>query len=121
MYNKINNKVIFTEVLRGIILLLLFSVIMSAFSGIIFSLKTSAINWLLMFLNILILIYIGFNVARKAEHNGWLNGGIAGLLYMIILVIIGFNIIPISLIDIIILEIEGLVIGSIGGIFGVNF
>lgn len=117
---SINNLVIFKGVIRGIIILLVISTLMAIFSGFFFNLKTNTINLLLISENTLILIYIGFYVARKVEKNGWLNGGLAGLIYMVLIILLGTINMPITLANIVILTITGLIIGSIGGILGIN-
>ncbi len=64
----------------------------------------------------------GFYVSSNTTSKGWLKGGIVGLLYILILLVIGRFIIPdyglssSGLIKLII----GFVIGSIGGIIGVS-
>ena len=93
---------------------------MALFSSYLFSLSSSNLNILLLIVNSLILTYVGFYVARKVEKNGWLNGGLAGLVYMILLILIGTISMPISLSNIIIMALIGLIIGSIGGIIGIN-
>lgn len=77
---------------------------------------------------IVIIIYLvsiivaGFYVARNTQSKGWLNGGIAGVFYIVILIILSYFFLPdfnlsLPLIGKLVL---GFIIGAIGGIIGVN-
>ncbi|MFW6281863.1 MAG: TIGR04086 family membrane protein [bacterium] len=116
----INNLAIFKGVFRGLLLLLFITVLMALFSNFIFAINTGTLN-ILLFLEILIILFIiGLYVARRVDRNGWLNGGLAGLIFMIILILIGTITMPISLTKIILIVSIGLITGSIGGIIGKN-
>lgn len=117
----INNLVIFKGVLRGIVALIVLSIIKAIFDNYFFSLEIGALNTILLIENIIIITYLGFYVARNVDHNGWLNGGLSGLIYIILLILIGTISMPISLGNIIVMALIGLIIGSIGGIIGINF
>ncbi|MEJ6951649.1 TIGR04086 family membrane protein [Natronospora cellulosivora (SeqCode)] len=117
---NINNLVIFKGVFWGLIILLLITVLMSIFSTFIFSINTATLNIILLLEVVIILTIIGIYVARRVDRNGWLNGGLAGIIYMIILILLGTITMPISLGRIIFLVLIGLFIGSIGGIIGKN-
>lgn len=62
-------------------------------------------------------------VTKKVNNKGWLNGGIVGLLYVLILVII-FSIFKIDNFKfdayVLFKVIIGMIIGVIGGMIGVN-
>ncbi|QTL98356.1 TIGR04086 family membrane protein [Iocasia frigidifontis] len=118
---SINNIIIFKVVLLGIIVLLFLSIIMAIFSRFFFSLQTNTLNTILIITNFLIIILIGFFAARKVENNGWLHGGLSGLIYMLIMILIGIISIPVSIWHILLLSFIGLLVGSIGGIIGINF
>lgn len=117
---RINNLIILKGVIRGILILLFISILMAVFSGFVFNLKANSLNLLLIFETLLILLYVGFYVARNVEKNGWLNGGLAGLVLMIIVVLLGTINMTISFGGIIILAVLGLIVGSVGGILGIN-
>ncbi|AZO95484.1 TIGR04086 family membrane protein [Halocella sp. SP3-1] len=118
---SINNIIIFKVVLLGIIILLFLSIIMAIFSRFFFSLQTNTLNTILIITNFLIIILIGFFAARKVENNGWLHGGLSGLIYMLIMILIGIISIPVSIWHVLLLSFIGLLVGSIGGIIGINF
>lgn len=118
---SINNIIIFKGVFLGIIILLFLSIIIAVFSRFFFSLQTNTLNTVLMIVNFVIIILIGFFVARKVENNGWLHGGLSGLIYMLIIILVGTISIPISIWHILLLSFIGLIVGSIGGIIGINF
>jgi putative membrane protein (TIGR04086 family) len=68
------------------------------------------------------IIVAGFYVARNTQSKGWLNGGIAGVFYIVILIILSYFFLPdfnlsLPLIGKLVL---GFIIGAIGGIIGVN-
>ncbi|MCG8516336.1 MAG: TIGR04086 family membrane protein [Halanaerobiales bacterium] len=116
----IYNMVILKGVTRGIAFLLIVSSILALFSGLVYSLNTRSLNILLITLNTIIITYIGFYIARHVGKNGWLNGGLGGLIYMGIVILIGTISMPISIGYIFLLLMIGLVTGSIGGIIGIN-
>ncbi|MFW6287532.1 MAG: TIGR04086 family membrane protein [bacterium] len=117
---SINNLIIFKGVFKGMIILLIITALMALFSGFLFRMSSSNLNILLLVVNFLILTYVGFYVAREVDKNGWLNGGLAGLIYMILLILIGTISMPISLANVLLMAVLGLIIGSIGGIIGIN-
>jgi putative membrane protein (TIGR04086 family) len=117
---SIDNLTIMKGVFWGVVVLLVINTIMALFSNFIFSLSTGVFNTVLITENLLILLFVGFYIARKVDKNGWLNGGIGGLIYMVIIILLGTISMPISIWYILLLAIMGLIIGSIGGIFGIN-
>jgi len=117
---SINNIIIFKGVFIGVFILLILTVIMALFSSLLFRMSSVNLNILLLVVNFFILTFVGFYVARKVEKNGWLNGGLAGLVYMVLLILIGTLSMPISLLNILTMAMLGLIIGSIGGIIGIN-
>ena len=116
---KINNLVIFKGVVVGLIILFIFSIIF-AVASYLFNFNQIPDNYLLIF-NLMIIIFIGFFIARRVDYNGWLNGGFGGMIYMGIIVLLGSVSVNITLGIIFLLLITGIVIGSIGGIIGINF
>lgn len=116
----INNVVIFKGVLYGFVFMIILTFIMALFSGFLFSIGSERLNILFLIISVIILLFIGFYVARNVENNGWLNGGFAGLIYMIIIILLGTISMPISISNILLLAFIGMIIGSIGGIIGIN-
>ncbi len=117
---SIDNLTILKGVFWGIITLLIFNTLMALFSNVIFSLNSGVFNTVLITENILILLLVGFYIARRVDKNGWLNGGLGGLVYMVIIILLGTISMPISIWYILLLSIIGLIVGSIGGIIGIN-
>ncbi|ACL69640.1 TIGR04086 family membrane protein [Halothermothrix orenii] len=116
----INNTVIFKGVVLGVVILILLSLILAFFSNIITALSLSSLNTVLIIGNFMIIGFIGFFIARRVEENGWLNGGLGGLIYMAIIILLGTISMPISIGNIFLLLILGLLVGAIGGIIGIN-
>lgn len=68
-------------------------------------------------------IVVGFDMGKAAKYKGWLWGVIAGLIYAIIMVLIGFFVSENYLIDgktyaTLAISLAG---GGLGGILGINF
>ena len=71
---------------------------------------------------ILSIVISGMLVSAGARANGWLNGGIGGIFYMLVLWVLGIvfsNGEPVSKSKILML-ILGFVLGAVGGIIGIN-
>ncbi|MDR2938971.1 MAG: TIGR04086 family membrane protein [Clostridiales bacterium] len=71
---------------------------------------------------IISVVIAGYDAARGAKNKGWLWGILAGLLYAVILVAIGFFIdedftFDTSSITLLILAVAG---GGLGGVIGIN-
>lgn len=64
----------------------------------------------------------GLYVAKNVDTRGWLNGGIMGLLYVLILLILSLFLVPDASLGIssFVKLALGFVIGALGGILGVN-
>ncbi|HLV08756.1 MAG TPA: TIGR04086 family membrane protein [Halanaerobiales bacterium] len=116
----IDNRMIFKGVFFGVVVLFIINVVMAVFSNIVFSMSFVTLNKLLIAENILIILFIGLYIARSVEKKGWLNGGLGGLIYMIIIILLGTVNMPISIWYILFFCTGGLIIGSIGGIIGIN-
>lgn len=126
MFNKeneiktINNLIILKGVILGVVLLFITSTVMAVISGFIYHININALDTVLITENFFIIIIIGLYVARKVEKNGWLNGGLSGLVYMLIILLIGSISIPITIWNILLLALIALIVGGIGGIIGIN-
>ena len=105
---------------RGFILLLVCLVFLALITSLFYDFVSPYLNFLLILINILILIYIGFYTARRAAQNGWLHGALAGLVFMGIILLIGAFNLSLSYGTIFVLLLLGIVVGGIGGILGVN-
>lgn len=72
--------------------------------------------------NALSLLTGGFVAGFKAKERGWFFGGMTGILYTIILILIAFLAFDVALtIKTLVSMISSFAIAAIGGIFGVNF
>ena len=60
--------------------------------------------------------------STKSKEKGWINGGIFGFIYSLILIIINIIFLKSNIIDVLSFQkiILGIVIGIIGGIIGIN-
>ena len=77
---------------------------------------------IVLIISILCMIISGSISSRAARSRGWLNGGIAGLIYTAIPLIVGIlalNVFPFGLNTLFILTI-GFIAGAFGGILGIN-
>lgn len=67
------------------------------------------------------ILFAGSCVAGKAKTRGWLNGAIAGIVYMLILYIISSLIVGFRVDNhVIFMLILGTIAGALGGIVGIN-
>ncbi|MFY9393709.1 MAG: TIGR04086 family membrane protein [Halanaerobiales bacterium] len=116
----INSFVIFKGVILGLLIILILTVIFALFSGILFRLEEAQLSKVFLVKNIILLLIIGFYVAKNVERNGWLNGAVAGLIFMLVLILLGSISVPLSFTNVIFMAFLGLILGSIGGILGIN-
>ncbi|SMO38531.1 TIGR04086 family membrane protein [Melghirimyces algeriensis] len=67
------------------------------------------------------LFFGGWVAGRKAKEKGWLYGGITGILYVLIVLIIGFLAFDATIrVQPFLFTICATSLGSLGGVFGVN-
>ena len=120
-HKRINFRMVFQGMVIGFLLLLL----ITSFMAVIFSLfdfvSFDIISTILLIFNFLIITFIGFYIAQNVNRNGWLNGGLGGSIYMGVLIFLTYFSNPLSWGTVILLLILGLIVGSIGGILGINF
>ncbi len=124
MYSKnniINNSVIFKGVIVGLVILFVFSLVVALISRVLMGFMLLYFNNLLILTNLLIIILIGFYIARRVKYNGWLNGALGGLIFMVIILLFGSMNMHLSINSILIVLIFGILGGTIGGIVGINF
>lgn len=110
----INSFVIFKGVILGLLIMLILTVIFALFSGILFRLEEAQLSKVFLVKNIILLLIIGFYVAKNVERNGWLNGAVAGLIFMLVLILLGSISVPLSFTNVIFMAFLGLILGSIG-------
>ena len=86
------------------------------------SLKESNIPLLNTIIMVISISFGGVYIAVKIEENGWLNGGILGILYFLILVFLNYLFVKPFTFDIFSISkfLISLITGIIGGILGIN-
>ena len=80
------------------------------------------IDTVVIITTILSVLISGMAVSVGARSRGWLNGGIGGFVYMLVLVVLGMVFSDGALFDKsdVLMLILGFVLGAIGGIIGIN-
>ncbi|SNX52655.1 TIGR04086 family membrane protein [Thermoanaerobacterium sp. RBIITD] len=125
-YQEYDNKVlnipgIITGILIGYIITLAFF-IMYAIALTFTSLSELTLPTLTMLITIIGIVVAGALSARNTKSKGWLNGGLAGLLYAIIMLLLGVFFVkdvgPTSAWALKLLW--GVILGAIGGMIGIN-
>jgi putative membrane protein (TIGR04086 family) len=86
------------------------------------SLSELTLPTLTMLITIVGIVISGALAARKTTSKGWLNGGIAGLLYSIIMILLaGFFIKELGSASVWIYRLMwGMLLGALGGMIGIN-
>lgn len=110
---------------KGVLLALGFSTAVFLLASLVLSFTAISENIIpyLSFITSIISIFIGsFFVTRKLSFKGWLNGGVTGLFYVLIILILGLFIageFPI-LTSFLTKSFLGFAFGAISGIIGMN-
>ena len=79
-------------ILQGVVFSFALLLVGSLLLGIAVNFSTLAVDFSLNFLFILSYVAVflgGIIAAYKVENNGWLNGGLVGLFYMVLIVVVG--------------------------------
>lgn len=116
----INNRIVFRGVILGLIILIVISILLAVILSNMGNFNITSFSRVLFILNILLIIFTGFFIARRVENNGWLNGGLGGILLMGLILLIGSINISLSPVTVFIYLFLALIAGSIGGIIGIN-
>lgn len=68
------------------------------------------------------ILLAGIYTAKRTESRGWLNGGIVGFLYIFVIALLSYFLIPGYQIELLLLGklALGFLVGAVGGIIGVN-
>lgn len=71
---------------------------------------------------VLAIIISGMAVSAGARSRGWLNGGIGGFVYMLVLLVLGIVFSDGAVFDMkdVLMLVSGFVLGAVGGIIGIN-
>ncbi len=117
---KIYNLVILRGILLALLVLLISIVILAVIYSFIFTFSTEVLNKIILILSIIIVLFTGFYIARRVENYGWLNGGLGGMIFMGIVTLLGSLNVALTLQPVFFVLILGLILGSIGGMIGIN-
>ncbi|AEF17458.1 MULTISPECIES: TIGR04086 family membrane protein [Thermoanaerobacterium] len=113
----------------GIIVGLLISYIITLLFFIIYALVLTytplselTLPTLTMLITIIGIVLSGAIAARNTKSKGWLNGGLAGLLYVLLMLFLGVYFVKEAGINagIALKLIWGVILGAIGGMIGIN-
>lgn len=115
----------FSSILKGLVcsfaILVITSIILGFFFSIFNALNEEVISRILLVINYVAIFVGGIYSARASYRKGWLIGGFVGLLYMLIILILGLRWVEISFsLDLILRIVSGFITGAIGGIIGIN-
>lgn len=84
-------------------------------------LQTSSLPWITFLINATSIFAGGWISGKRTDKNGWIIGGIQGIVYTLILMIIGFLAFDTALrVEPLIFGICSFGIGALGGILGIN-
>lgn len=113
-----------TVMLKGMVLCFALLIVVSILLGFLSSLdaiQEELANKLLLITNYVAIFGGGIYTAWKVDSRGWFNGGVVGLFYMVVVVIIGSQVIEVSFgFEMILRVLSGFITGAIGGVIGVN-
>ncbi|TDX45431.1 TIGR04086 family membrane protein [Orenia marismortui] len=113
-----------SSILRGLVVSLILLLMGSVVLGIIISLSNAvnnSVSKILFILNYLSVFVGGSVAAYSAGGKGWINGGLVGLIYMLMIILLGslWNPIIISL-SLVSRVVIGFLVSALGGMIGVN-
>ena len=119
-----NANLKFNGVLLGLsisVLLLLLGLVIVAFIINLININSLTANKIMSIINYSVVFIGGIIAAHTSKSRGWLNGGLVGLSYMIILIIIGSLISPLTFSGALLLKLLTVcLISALGGIIGIN-
>ncbi len=115
----------FFQLIKGIIIGLLFSIIFLVMAVTIFYFTPLSENYIplcVFAISVVGIIISSFHTGKSIGTHGWLNGGLVGLGYVLVLVCLGEIVLEEVLLDYNIFSkmFIGFVIGLLGGVWGVN-
>ncbi|MCK8817992.1 TIGR04086 family membrane protein [Natroniella sulfidigena] len=113
-----------SSILRGLIVSLIILLSSSIFLGVIISLTnitSNSVNTILFALNYLALFVGGVAASYSAQNNGWLNGGLVGVIYMAVIILLGSLWTPITIsLGLVTRVAIGFAVSALGGMIGIN-
>lgn len=106
-------------------LALLFTFILAVLVALLlqfFHLEQGILGGLLMLISYLAIFSGGIFSGRQVGEMGWLNGGVLGFTYMVILLLLGRVLLSMDFSSMVFLRLfSGILCGGLGGILGVQF
>jgi len=113
-----------TSVFAGLLYtlaLVLGGALLTAFLLSFTDIRESSLPYFTYAINVIGLLLGGFVAGRRCGNKGWYYGGMTGLCYFLLVLLIGFLgfDVPMQLVTLLYL-LGAFVIGAVGGIFGVN-
>lgn len=121
----LNDSFNFVSVLKGILI----SYVITIPMFMLFALLLTNINFperlttpAVVITTVVSVLFAGSTATRDAKNKGWLNGGLVGLLYMLVLYLVSSLVLNNFIIDKYVLTMTfiGILTGAIGGIVGIN-
>lgn len=114
-----------SPILNGLILMLIIVLLGSVIVSLVFQFTSVSESKMPIFtyvVNAISLLIGGFVSGLKAKERGWFYGGMTGILYTVILLLIAFLAFDVSFtVKSLVTMISAFGTAAIGGIFGVNF
>jgi putative membrane protein (TIGR04086 family) len=113
------------DIIRGIVLSYIITIPIFIIFSIILTYvdyPEKLINPVVVVTTIISILAAGIYINRNTKRRGWLNGGIAGCVYMLVLYIIGSIIFSDFSVDryVLTMFVIGILTGCIGGMLGIN-
>lgn len=120
--NAVNRGV---NILKSIVLSFILTLLLILIMSILLTFTPLKEDFIPMFNTVIMIVSItvgSIHMALKVKEKGWLNGGIIGILYFLILLLINFLFVKPFIFDVFTVGklIICLVAGAIGGMIGVN-
>ena len=111
---------VFRGLLTSFILLFFFSLLLGGLITLA-EFDDSLTDKILFVLNYIAIFIGGLHSAYLAANNGWLNGGLVGLIYILIVIVLGSFWNPITFsISLFTRALTGFLVSGTGGMIGVN-
>ncbi len=111
-------------IIAGVLLASLITLLLATLLALLLmvvDLNQDLVGGLLMLFNYLAIFVGGFFCGKRIRRQGWLNGGMMGIAYMVLLLFLGRILLPLQLSSMIILRLmTGFISGGLGGMAGVN-
>lgn len=125
MFRRQKNKLAYKKIIGGVIfglaIMIAVTFLLTIFSALLNNYSLLYRQTFLLIVNLVIIILTGFMSARSVTYKGWLHGACSGFLFTGLILLVGSFNLSISAGVLFLLLFLGMILGSIGGIIGVNF